>query len=152
MYRHKWKARRGSEPELHVHVHIYRTCACLQLVLPSVSSSLVIVIWVQTLVLTWNAALALSLLLSRSLTLYTQNTFYTYVYTSLIHNLVFGKFVAKHLGKNCCSITYCTGCILHGQIAIIMKLSSPFLVCDIVMVPGLLPIFLHGCEIKSASG
>ena len=76
MYRHKWKARRGSEPELHVHVHIYRTCACLQLVLLSVSSSLMIVIWVQTLVLTWNATLTLSLLLSQSLTLYTQNTFY----------------------------------------------------------------------------
>ena len=30
-------------------------------------------------------------------------------------------------------------------------LSSPFPVCDILMIPGLL-IFLHGCEIKSGSG
>ena len=28
----------------------------------------------------------------------------------------------------------------------------PFPVRDVVMVPGLLPIFLHGCEIKSGSG
>ena len=29
--------------------------------------------------------------------------------------------------------------------------SPPFLVCDVAMFPGLLPIFLHGCEIKSGS-
>ena len=33
-----------------------------------------------------------------------------------------------------------------------MKSSPPFPVRDVVMVPGLLPIFLHGCEIKSGSG
>ena len=28
----------------------------------------------------------------------------------------------------------------------------PFLVHDIVLIPGLFPIFLHGCKIKSGSG
>ena len=32
------------------------------------------------------------------------------------------------------------------------KSSPPFLVRDVVLIPGLLPIFLHGCEIKSGSG
>ena len=31
-------------------------------------------------------------------------------------------------------------------------LSPPFPVRDVVLIPGLLPIFLHGCEIKSGSG
>ena len=31
-------------------------------------------------------------------------------------------------------------------------MSPPFPVCDVAMIPGLLPIFLHGCEIKSGSG
>ena len=60
-----------------------------------------------------------------------------------------------------CLIGYCTGHILHGHVAIITKLSPhhiltvstisgpPFLVHEVVMVPGLLLIFLHGCEIKS---
>ena len=30
--------------------------------------------------------------------------------------------------------------------------SPPFPVRDVVLVPGLLPVFLHGCEIKSGSG
>ena len=30
--------------------------------------------------------------------------------------------------------------------------SPPFPVRDVPMIPGLLPIFLHGCEIKSGSG
>ena len=30
--------------------------------------------------------------------------------------------------------------------------SPPFPVRDIVLIPGLLPIFLHGCEIKSGRG
>ena len=32
-----------------------------------------------------------------------------------------------------------------------MKPSPPFPVRDVVLVPGLVPIFLHGCEIKSGS-
>ena len=32
------------------------------------------------------------------------------------------------------------------------ELSPPFLVCDVVLIPGLLLIFLHGCKIKSGSG
>ena len=31
-------------------------------------------------------------------------------------------------------------------------LSPPFPVRDVVLLPGLLPIFLHGCEIKSGRG
>ena len=43
---------------------------------------------------------------------------------------------------------------MHGHVAIIMKPSPPFLNRDvyIAMFPGLLPIFLHVCEIKSGSG
>ena len=37
-------------------------------------------------------------------------------------------------------------------IAIILKKSPPFLVDDVVMVPGLLLIFLCSCEIRSESG
>ena len=45
---------------------------------------------------------------------------------------------------------HCVG-ILRGHVAIIMKPSPPFPVCDLILVSGLLPIFLHGCEIKSGS-
>ena len=31
-------------------------------------------------------------------------------------------------------------------------LNPPFPVRDVVLLPGLLPIFLHGCEIKSGRG
>ena len=41
---------------------------------------------------------------------------------------------------------------LCGHVAIIMKPSLPFPVYDVVMVPGILPIFLHSYEIKSGSG
>ena len=41
---------------------------------------------------------------------------------------------------------------MRGHVAIITKPDPPFPVRDVVMVPGLLPIFLHGCEIKSGSG
>ena len=34
----------------------------------------------------------------------------------------------------------------------INRASPPFPVHDIVLIPGLLQIFLHGCEIKSGSG
>ena len=62
-------------------------------------------------------------------------------------NGTFPRTDASQLGKLCC-----IGCILRGYIAIITKLSPPFPVCDVVLVPGLLPIFLHGCKIKSGSG
>ena len=42
--------------------------------------------------------------------------------------------------------------VLARHTAIITKPSPPFLVRDVVMVPGLLPTFLHSCEIKSGSG
>ena len=38
------------------------------------------------------------------------------------------------------------------HVAIITKPSPPFPVRDVVLIPGLLPIFIHGCEIKSGSG
>ena len=41
---------------------------------------------------------------------------------------------------------------LRAVSIIITKPSPPFPVCDIVLIPVLLPIFLHGCEIKSGSG
>ena len=33
-----------------------------------------------------------------------------------------------------------------------VTLCPPFLARDVAMIPGLLPIFLHGCEIKSGGG
>ena len=48
-------------------------------------------------------------------------------------------------------VTCCIGRILCGHVAIIRKRSPPFLVCDIVLLPRLLLIFLHSCEIKSKS-
>ena len=45
--------------------------------------------------------------------------------------------------------------ILCEHFAIITKscvqLHPPFLVCCVIVVPGLLPIYLHGCKIKSAN-
>ena len=40
----------------------------------------------------------------------------------------------------------------HGENREKYKPSPPFPVRDVVLLPGLLPIFLHGCEIKSGSG
>ena len=48
--------------------------------------------------------------------------------------------------------------LVEGHVVIITKLSPhyvlspPFPVHDVVLIPGLLPIFLHSCEIKSGSG
>ena len=50
------------------------------------------------------------------------------------------------------SIACCIGRILRGHVAIITKPSPPFPVRDVVLLPGLLPVFLHGCKIKSGSG
>ena len=48
---------------------------------------------------------------------------------------------------------------MRGHIAIITKLSPHYVPtestisgCDVVLIPGLLPIFLHGCDIKSGWG
>ena len=60
--------------------------------------------------------------------------------------------MAKRLGKLYYLIACCIGRILHGHVAIITKPSPPFPIRDVVLVPGLLPIFLHGCKIKSGSG
>ena len=45
-------------------------------------------------------------------------------------------------------MAYCIGRILHEHVAIITKLSPPFLARDVAMIPGLPLIFLHNCEIK----
>ena len=39
-----------------------------------------------------------------------------------------------------------------NQVRIMYEPSPPFPVREIVLIPGLLPIFLHSCEIKSGSG
>ena len=48
---------------------------------------------------------------------------------------------------------------MHGHNAIITKPSTHNVITEytissrgVVLIPGLLPIFLHGCEIKSGSG
>ena len=67
--------------------------------------------------------------------------------TWFISDLALAKFEAvgktsapsrQTLQLNC---TGCTGHILRGQVAIITKPSPPFLVCGVIMVPGLLPFF-----------
>ena len=68
-------------------------------------------------------------------------------------DLVLAKSVA--VGKTSMTqllVLACTSCILHGHIVAVTKPSSPFPLCDVVKVPGLLPTFLHRCEIKSGSG
>ena len=42
--------------------------------------------------------------------------------------------------------------VITNQVHIMYWLNPPFPAHDIAMIPGLLPIFLHGCEIKSVSG
>ena len=39
-----------------------------------------------------------------------------------------------------------------NQVRIMYEPSPPFPVREIVLIPGLLPIFLYSCEIKSGSG
>ena len=83
----------------------------------------------------------------------TRKTPPTYAYTSFISDLVLVKLeaVGKHLGKLLLFAWLLTGHIVCGHVAIITKPSPQFLVCDVVLIPGLLLIFLHGCEIKSGS-
>ena len=57
--------------------------------------------------------------------------------------------------KICCV----TGHIVRGHVAIITKPSPHYVITEsttsgrnVVLIPGLLPIFLHGCEIKSGCG
>ena len=59
--------------------------------------------------------------------------------------------VGKASKQTLLSIACCTGSILCGHVAIITKPSPPFLIRDIVLVLGLLPIFPHSCEIKSGN-
>ena len=82
-----------------------------------------------------------------------------YVYTSFASNLVLAKTIAVGKTQRQPLLFDCwlTGGLLRGHIAIIRKLSphyvlsTLFSVHDVVLVPGLLPILLHGCEIKSGS-
>ena len=66
--------------------------------------------------------------------------------------------ISKSLGKLLPFAWLLTGRIVRGHVAIIAKLSSHYVPtestisgCD-VLIPGLLPIFLHGCEIKCGWG
>ena len=52
-----------------------------------------------------------------------------------------------------------TGHIVRGHVAVITKPSPHYVLTestisgrDVVLLPGLLPIFLHDCAIKSGSG
>ena len=88
----------------------------------------------------------------------------TNAYTSFVSDLVLAKpgTISKRLGKLLLFARLLTGRIVRGHIAIIMKPSphyrdyvlteSTISGHDIVLLPGLLPIFLHGCEIKSGWG
>ena len=82
---------------------------------------------------------------------------YTSFVNDLVHVLAKSVAVGKTPRQTLLFDHCCTGRILHWHSAIIMKssphyVSPPFPVCDVVLVPGLLPIFLHSCEIKSGNG
>ena len=81
----------------------------------------------------------------------TRKTPSTYIHTSFISDLVPAKSVAVNKMSRQIELAN-TGHIVRGHVAIITKPSPPFPVRDIVLIPGLLPIFLHSCEIKSGSG
>ena len=82
-------------------------------------------------------------------------------YTSFVSDLVLAKpgTISKCLGKLLLFARLQTGRIVRGHVAIITKPSPHYVItestissCDVVLIPGLLPIFLHGCEIKSGWG
>ena len=110
-----------------------------------VSSSLMIVARVQTLVSTRSNMLASYCSFPIIFSQHSRKKSSTYVCTWFVSDLALAKFKAvgktsapsrRTLQLNC---TGCTGHILRGQVAIITKPSPPFLVCDVIMVPGLLP-------------
>ena len=82
-----------------------------------------------------------------------------YAYTSFVSDLVLAKpgTISKRLGKLLLFAQLLTGRIVH--VAIITKPSPHYVITeftisgrDVVLLPGLLPIFLHGCKIKSGWG
>ena len=82
----------------------------------------------------------------------------TYTYTAFISDLVPAKSVAVDKMSRRIERTN-TGHIVHGHVAIITKPSPHYILTeftisgrDVVLIPGLLPIFLHCCEIKSGWG
>ena len=84
-----------------------------------------------------------------------------YAYTLFVSNLVLAKpgTISKRLGKLLLFARLLTGCIVRGHVAIIAKPSPHYVItestisgCDVILIPGLLLIFLHGCEIKSGWG
>ena len=84
----------------------------------------------------------------------TRKTPSAYAYTSFISNLVLAKLeaVSKHLRQTftVCSITnwpHCAWARCHHY-----ETESTISGRNVVLIPGLLPIFLHGCEIKSGCG
>ena len=101
---------------------------------------------VQRLVLTRSEALALS-----------QGN----VYTPFVSDLVLAKSVAVGKTPRQALLFDCLlywshiawACCHHYETGSTLRLTeSTIPVRDVVMVPGLLSIFLHGCEIKSGSG
>ena len=87
----------------------------------------------------------------------TRKTPSAYAYTSFISDLVLAKLeaVSKHLGKLLLFARLLTSHIVRGHVAIITKPSPHYVITEstisgrnVVLIPGL-PIFLHGCEIKS---
>ena len=82
-------------------------------------------------------------------------------YTSFVSDLVLAKpgTISKRLGKLLPFARLLTGRIVRGHVAIITKPSPHYVLTestisgrDVVLLPGLLPIFLHGCEIKFGWG
>ena len=67
----------------------------------------------------------------------------------------FSRIAGDGEGEHCNGIALSSG---HSQILsrsrghVTYKPNPPFLGCNVVLIPGLLPIFLHGCEIKSGCG
>ena len=91
----------------------------------------------------------------------TRKTPSTYADTLFVSDLVLAKpgTISKRLGKLLLSARLLTGRIVHRHVAIIMKPSPHYVITestisghDVVLLPGLLPIFLHGCKIKSGWG
>ena len=85
---------------------------------------------------------------------YTKNAFYL-TYIAFISDLVPAKSVAVDKKSRRIELVN-TSHIVRGHVAIITKPSPHYVSTestisgrDLVLISGLLPIFLHGCEIKS---
>ena len=96
--------------------------------------------------------------LIRPFSQYTHKTPSTCTYIAFISDLVPAKSVAVRKTSRRIELVN-TSHIVCGHVAIITKLSPQYVITkstisnhDVVLLPGLLLIFLHGCEIKSGWG